>query len=326
MKPERAPLENSVWGTEKSSGTFSTLFESRLIPAKRYMDEPFEVDFRRDLFGELLDTGKIVASAPIRVTLVDAWDQLATTDNGLMVLNADSSCLAIPDASVDAIITDPPYFDFVHYSELSDFFFAWLAPVLKSRYPWFARPDSADKGEVQHQDPRVFSRQLASVFSECSRVLKDEGILAFSFHHSRVEGWAAIHEAITSAGLAVVAAHPVHAELRAASPKTAAKDPISLDAILVCRKRLQVGVADLDTRAVIQQSEALANKLQAAGMSLSTADCFVIVASQMLIALSDSNADFDAVCRLLQQAHQAAQQKASPSGLLLPALTIGQKG
>src|ERR1019366_2771567 len=31
LKPERTPLENSVWGTDKSSGTFSTLFESRLI-------------------------------------------------------------------------------------------------------------------------------------------------------------------------------------------------------------------------------------------------------------------------------------------------------
>ena len=28
LKPERAPLENSVWGTDKSSGTFSSLFES----------------------------------------------------------------------------------------------------------------------------------------------------------------------------------------------------------------------------------------------------------------------------------------------------------
>lgn len=69
------------------------------------------------------------------------------------------------------------------------------------------------------------------------RVLKDDGVLAFSFHHSRAEVWAAVYEAITDAGLAVVAAHPVHAELRVATPKTAAKDPISLDAILVCRKR-----------------------------------------------------------------------------------------
>ncbi|MDQ3563093.1 MAG: hypothetical protein M3436_02775 [Pseudomonadota bacterium] len=307
LKPERVPLENSVWGTDKSSGTFSTLFESRLIPAKRYMDEPFEVEFRRDLFGELLGTGKIVASEPIRPTVVSSWEQFATTNNGLMVLNGDSSRIALPDASVDAVITDPPYFDFVHYSELSDFFFAWLAPALKSRYPWFERTDSSDMGEVQHQDPRVFARQLGSVFTECCRVLKNDGVLAFSFHHSRAEGWAAIFEAITNAGLMVVAAHPVHAELRAASPKAAAKDPISLDAILVCRKRSGTRAAEVDQSAVIQKSMALANKLQFAGISVSPSDRFVIVASQMLVALSSADGDFDSVCDLLKRVRHAAQ-------------------
>lgn len=308
LKPERAPLENSVWGTKKSSGTFSTLFESRLIRAKRYLDEPFEVDFERDLMGQRMGSCKTMASDPIQANRVESWNDLTATDRGLLVLDGDSSRLPVPDASVDAVVTDPPYFDFVHYSELSDFFFAWLSPVLKSRYPWFARPDSSDQGEVQHKDPRVFSRQLASVFTECCRVLKDDGVLAFSFHHSRAEGWAAIHEAITSAGLVVVAAHPVHAELRAASPKTAAKDPISLDAILVCKKRSKVDFPGLDKHLVIQQSEAIARRLQDAGMYISMADRFVILASQVLIPLSKQKIDFDSACNLLQQIHQAAQQ------------------
>lgn len=310
LKPERTPLENSVWGTEKSSGTFSTLFESRLIPAKRYLDQPFEVAFENDLLGQRTDTRKIVASDPIRAQRVASWDELRRTERGLMILNGDSSLLPVPDASVDAVITDPPYFDFVHYSELSDFFFAWLSPVLRSRYPWFSRADSSDKGEVQHKDPRVFARQLASVFSECCRVLKDDGVLAFSFHHSRAEGWAAIYEAITQAGLAVVAAHPVHAELRAASPKTAAKDPISLDAILVCKKRTPAYSPQFDQRTIINHSAALARILHAAGMSISIADRFVIVASQTLVALSNANAEFDVVCNTILQASEAAQQNA----------------
>ena len=311
LKPERTPLENSIWGTEKSSGTFSTLFESRLIPAKRYLDQPFEVVFENDLFGQRTSARKILASDPIQAELVSSWEALHTADRGLMILNGDSSRLPVPDASIDAVITDPPYFDFVHYSELSDFFFAWLSPVLKSRYPWFGRADSSDKGEVQHKDPRVFARQLASVFAECCRVLKDEGVLAFSFHHSRPEGWAAIYEAITGAGLAVVAAHPVHAELRAASPNAAAKNPISLDAILVCKKRSQVADVSADQRAIIHRSLGLAHKLQAAGMSISDSDRFVIVASQTLVALSSADADFDAVCHAILQENQAARQGAS---------------
>lgn len=37
-------------------------------------------------------------------------------------MNGDSSKLPVPAGTVDAVVTDPPYFDFVHYSELSDFF------------------------------------------------------------------------------------------------------------------------------------------------------------------------------------------------------------
>lgn len=302
LKPERVPLENSVWGTWKSSGAFSTLFESRLLRAKRYLDEPFEIEIERDLFGTRAGARKSIASPPIDVQIVDSWNQLTTTDAAIMVLNGNSAALALPDASVDAVITDPPYFDFVHYSELSDFFFSWLAPVLKSRYSWFARSDSSDQGEVQHKEPRVFARQLASVFSECYRVLKEDGVMAFSFHHSRAEGWAAIYEAVTSAGFAVVAAHPVHAELRAASPKTTAKEPISLDAILVCRKRSQVDSAGFDPSATIRKSKALIQKLQNAGMSISKADRFVVSASQMLISLSKASIDLKSAARLLEEA------------------------
>ena len=295
LKPERAPLENSVWGTNKSSGTFSTLFESRLLRAKRYLDEPFEIALKYDQNGNRAGSNKIVASHPIRARRVETWAELEAAEHGLMVLNGDSSRLPVPDGSVDAVVTDPPYFDFVHYSELSDFFFAWLSPALRSRYHWMAREDSSDLGEVQHKDPRVFARQLASVFTEACRVLKDDGVLAFSFHHSRAEGWAAIYEAINQAGLAVVAAHPVHAELRAASPKTSAKDPISLDAILVCRKKAFALHQSLAIQDVRESVDALCSRLQAAGMRISAGDRFVIGAAQTLISRATDDLAFDEI-------------------------------
>lgn len=306
LKPERTPLENSVWGTDKSSGTFSTLFESRLLRAKRYLDEPFEIVLKHDQDGNRAGSRKTVASHPIRAYRVETWPELEVVDHSLLILNGDSSKLPMPACSVDAVVTDPPYFDFIHYSELSDFFFAWLSPVLRQRYPWMAREDSSDQGEVQHKDPRVFARQLASVFTEACRVLKDDGVLAFSFHHSRAEGWAAIYEAINKAGLAVVAAHPVHAELRAASPKTVTKDPISLDAILVCRKKELVrhqSPAILDIRAVV---DALSIRLETAGLRISASDRFVIGAAQTLIAhatddlcFEDIKAHLDAIRQIM---------------------------
>ena len=42
LKPERVPLEANLWGTEKSSGSFSTMFEGRIRRALDYADDPFE--------------------------------------------------------------------------------------------------------------------------------------------------------------------------------------------------------------------------------------------------------------------------------------------
>lgn len=301
LKPERTPLENSVWGTDKSSGTFCTLFESRLLRAKRYLDEPFEVEFVYDLMGDRVGSRKTVASNPIKAHRVETWGELNAADHGLLILNGDSSKLPVPAGTVDAVVTDPPYFDFVHYSELSDFFFAWLSPVLRDRYPWMAREDSSGQGEVQHKDPRVFARLLASVFTEACRVLKHEGVLAFSFHHSRAEGWAAIYEAINKAGLAVVAFYPVHAELRAASPKTSTKEPISLDAILVCRKLCSIDGGVSYERMTQARSDEFEQRLIQGGFTLSMGDKFVIAASQALINFGCDCLAFEEICVQLQR-------------------------
>lgn len=293
LKPERTPLENCVWGTDRSSGTFSTLFESRLIRAKRYLDEPFEVSLDRGLFGDTVTSSKAVASKPIRANLVQSWEELNESSQGLLVLNGDSSRLPIPDKSVDAVVTDPPYFDFVHYSELSDFFYAWLSPALRKQYPSFDRSDSSAKGEVQQKEPSEFASQLGHVFGECCRVLKDNGTLTFSFHHSRAEGWAAIHQAVRVSGMQVVAAHAVHGELRVSSAKTAANSPISLDAILVCRKADTAHPRAFSSTAVIEEAHILAENLLASGMKLSQADLFVIAASQTLVLSSSEQVGYE---------------------------------
>lgn len=296
LKPERAPLENSIWGSNKSSGTFSTLFESRLLRAKRYLNKPFEVSLKYKKDGSRAPgSDKVVASNPVLGGIVETWAELETVENGALVLNGDSSKLPIPDKSIDAVITDPPYFDFVHYSELSDFFFAWLSPVLRDRYDWMNRKDSSSFGEVQNKEEHIFSRQLASVFTEACRVLKDEGLMAFSFHHSRSEGWAAIYRAINSSGMAVVAIHPVHAEQRGASPKSSAKNPISLDIILVCRKvDFSVHQPHCSSE-ILKNVDRLSKELESAGMNVSKGDRFVIAAAQTLITYANANLSFEEI-------------------------------
>ncbi|GAA5525755.1 hypothetical protein Maes01_02327 [Microbulbifer aestuariivivens] len=285
LKPERTPLENTVWGVEgKSSGTFSALFKSRLLKAKKYLDEPFEIFIDERAIKK--SSKKVVCSDPIRMDVVDSWEAFSTSPKGALILNGDSSSLNIPDASVDAIVTDPPYFDFVHYSELSDFFYAWLSNALGKEYKYLSREDSSHENEVQDRDSDSFTQKICKIFRECNRVLKTDGLMCFSYHHSTVDGWMAIFNSVTEAGFDIVAAHPVKAEMSVASPKSAAKNPINIDAILVCKKEVSAPEIKDAKREIQLRCRNYFSRFDVVGRKLSSGDRFVIACSQALVVAS----------------------------------------
>lgn len=226
LKPERTPLEANLWGTPKSSGAFSTLFRSRLLRALDYRETPFEIKGGGKCFG---------LSDPIGTSISTTQSEFEKKKTRAYISCGSSTNTDLATGSVDLIVTDPPFFDNVHYSELADFFYAWQRHYRVN--PFGAGHTTRHELEVQSRDSEHFSRKLASVFVECSRVLKDSGLLVFSYHHSREEGWLSVADSVWSAGFVFSAAFPVKAEMAGASPKNAAKEPIDLDIILVCRKR-----------------------------------------------------------------------------------------
>lgn len=282
LKPERVALENSIWGTEKSSGTFSTLFQRRLLKTQEYLQKPFELKVADG------KSEKIYCNSSLKPVFIKDFDKLKETDNACLILNGDSGKLNLPDKSVDAVITDPPYFDFIHYSELSDFFYAWLKPVVEQDYTFFNQTSSRREGEVQNTNPKDFAENLSRVFSECCRVLKDEGLLIFSFHHSKSSGWASILEAIRKSGFCIVKAYPIKAEMSVSTPKTQAKSPINLDALLVCKKITEVEAITLkDYRQIAEDLyESHIEGFNGNGRPLSLNDKFVIYYSQLITVLS----------------------------------------
>jgi len=232
LKPERTPLENHPWGTPRSSGTFSTLFNRRLLAGKAYCEDPTEVRVFPD--GRAEQVGGI--NRPIRARLAADFAELRAGTADALILSGSSADLPLPDASVDLVITDPPYFDLVNYAELADFFHVWLRLALPDD-PSFRPETTRHPQEVQAQDPETFGRNLAAVFAECARVLKPGGRLAFTFHHKESAAWEAVVRAVRVAGLEVTAVHPVKAEQSVSLPKARSGDPIDLDAVLVCRHR-----------------------------------------------------------------------------------------
>lgn len=283
LKPERTPLEANLWGTPKSSGSFSTMFEGRILRALDYAENPFE---QRVVPGGKAD--KVYGlSDPIGFEGAASFAEFATGKQ-VYVSCGSSGSTDLADRSVDAVLTDPPFFDNVHYSQLADFFHVWQRHILGAEGCWTATTTRADQ-EVQHSEENAFRDRLGAVWQECHRVLKDDGLLVFSYHHSRTEGWRSILDALMSAGFGIVAAHPVKAEMSVAMPKQQAKEPIDLDILVVCRKldtlERRTWAGDLwetVTPTIIHQVE----RLRAAGRRLSRNDVRIIVMAQLLRPLS----------------------------------------
>ena len=167
--------------------------------------------------------------------------------NGAEVFCGSSTELAkVADASLDLVITDPPFGGLLHYSELSDFFYVWLRLALKDKYPDYFRADYTPKSleavanrAREPEDPDGFyQRLLTQCWREAHRALKPSGILAFTFHHSEDEPWVAVLESLFDAGYYLEATYPIRSDETKGEGEFGSKT-IEYDIIHVCRKRTE---------------------------------------------------------------------------------------
>jgi adenine-specific DNA methylase len=289
LKPERTPLEANLWGTPKSSGSFSTIFEGRIKRALDYAENPFELRLS-NRSGKTVSEKVFGLSEKIGFSIADSFSAFATGKR-VYLSCADSSATDLPEQSVDAVLTDPPFFDNVHYSQLADFFHVWQRHILGSNGHWQSYT-TRSQDEVQSAEVNIFTDRLTAVWAEVHRILKDDGIFAFTYHHPRPEGWRSVLHALMTAGFGITAAHPMKAEMSVAIPKHQAKEPINLDIIIVCRKRSQLQThcwnGDLWEIAMPIAAEQI-RRLREGGRRLSRNDVRVIVMAQLLRRLSVSH-------------------------------------
>ena len=155
--------------------------------------------------------------------------------------------------------------------------------------------------EVQNPVADDFAARLSSVWSEAYRVLKENGLLTFTYHHSRPEGWRCVLSALMDAGFGITAAHPIKAEMSVAMPKLQAREPINLDIIVVCRKRSQIETRPWDAELwgmIARVATDQTRRLIDSGRRLSRNDVRVIVMAQLLRQLSVSTSTAQALSLL----------------------------
>lgn len=310
LKPERTPLEAHPWGTPQSSGSFSTLLNSRLARAHQYKQEP------ADLVAVRSGVERVTGIAqPCESTICESWEDFDAQSGRVYVATTNSAVTDLPSKSVDLVITDPPYMDNVHYAELADFFHAWLKGMEPyPRYPVTASTRAS--GQVQDADPAAFGRAIAAVWSECARVLKDDGLIAFTFHQARVTGWIELISALRSAGLVVTAVQPVTGEMSTSIVKAGAREPSNLDSVVVCRKAaFAKRVGHPTTEAAFESAIASLMRLADAGVAVGAGDVRSVVRGTMLARYAVDCGPFtgrvEEVDRLADSAIQSVLDKAA---------------
>lgn len=230
------PVENSVWGYgDEGAGTFANCFK-RYVKAKEYCLSPF------DKYKDNDNNVKTIYSKSeiIEAKLIFTFNELKQTDRGALLLCSDSSDLpSIPNETVDYVITDPPYFDSIHYSELSNFFYIWLSSILKDPHFVLENVPTAEEAIVNNgmdKGENEYQQLLMSVFTECNRTLKKKGLLIFTFHHTKWRAWWTVLNAIIGSGFRVIDTFPVLSEYKV-NPHIRNKQSLDMDLVLICQKR-----------------------------------------------------------------------------------------
>ena len=174
---------------------------------------------------------------------VEVADVKARGWNAKLSCGSSTGIDELPAASFDLVITDPPYAGSVQYAEMSDWSYVWLHHVLKDQYPDEFGPEITLKSQEiiedgAHKDVDFFFDNLTEAWRECHRVLVDDGLLAFTFHHKEGDRWTGLLRSLFDAGFYLVAAYPTHSEALNSIVIQATKG-ITYDIVHVCRKRLQ---------------------------------------------------------------------------------------
>lgn len=219
-------LENNPVYPKRASGNLLNLFEDRLRRARSWAHGPTE---RKVSGGEVRTV--VIAGEVDEGLEVGAIEQMQAGGRCFLLHQGSAATLPLPDRSVDHIVTDPPYFDSVQYSDLAGFFRVWLKQLLPDQARWEYDLSGAAVDPGGNNDGQ-YVKVLTGVFKECRRVLKDRGLLVFTFHHWDAKGWAGLTLALKRAGFGLVQRYVVHSE-NPVSVHIANMRALTHDAILV---------------------------------------------------------------------------------------------
>ena len=194
------------------------------------------------------------SSGTITSALKRTIEPLATVQCILMsasVQQTDAADHPLPDQTAGVWFTDPPYYDAIPYSDLSDFFLVWLKrtlpdhPLLRdlsdpdnplSPKTAEAVQDETKQANGRPKDREWFEETMAKAFAEGRRVLREDGVGSVVFAHKTTEGWEALLSGMIRGGWTITGSWPIATEMPS---RLRARDSAALatSVHLICRPR-----------------------------------------------------------------------------------------
>lgn len=170
------------------------------------------------------------------------------------ILTRGSATDPVAGAPFDAVITDPPYYDNISYSDLSDFFYAWLQRSIGHLYPeHLAAPTTPKRKEIvaipyrhggsAQEAKKAYQEMMAEVFRQRREELKPNAPLVVVYAHKTYDGWATLVDALRAAQFTIVEAWPLDTEMptRSVGQGTAS---LASSIFLVARRREDARVGE----------------------------------------------------------------------------------
>ncbi len=162
-------------------------------------------------------------------------------EEGVALLNSATNN-PLPDDLANCFFTDPPYYDAVPYSDLSDFFYVWLKRTIGKSHPTIFSTNLTPKDEecimdeLKGKDKKYFEISMAKSLAEARRVLTPSGIGVVVFANKTTSGWESQLQAMIDAGWVVTASWPIDTEM---ANRLRARNAAALASSvhLVCRPR-----------------------------------------------------------------------------------------
>ena len=113
---------------------------------------------------------------------------------GVVEVHERSSCrVALDDASIDYVFTDPPFGGNIPYAEVNFINEAWLGQYTD-------RTDEIIVSNDQNKTPVEYGDLLTQALTEINRILKPDGNATIVFHSASAEVWNVLRSAYTRAG------------------------------------------------------------------------------------------------------------------------------